>query len=103
MNPHQHIVTTPEPDAVLNGLQLSIEVAQKLQEAGCVVTGAFSNGRRHVLLVDRAPAFVKGVCKNRFPNHLAGYTRVYAAPYHGVQVEWMEDEPGAAAAVIGHA
>lgn len=102
MNHDQHIITTPEPDAVAKGLQLSIEAASKLQDAGCVITGAFSNGRRHVLLVDRAPPFVQGVCKNRFPNHLAGYTRVYAAPYHGVQIEWMENEPGAVMAV-GHA
>lgn len=92
----------PVPSPVLSGLQSAVEVAKKIEEAGSQVIGSYCNGRRTVLLIDQPPAFVQGHCKQRYPNHLGGYTRMFAAPYYGVQLEWMVDEVGYVPAV-GHA
>ena len=75
------------PDA----LQLAATAARVLVDAGSRVIGAYANGRRPVLIVDAPPSFVHGLVKRTNPNGAGKTTLVYAASFHGCQLEWMRD------------
>lgn len=80
----------------LRGAQVAL---QKLDDCGATVIGFYSNGRRAVLLLASKPAFCKGVVVRRVPQG-RGVDHVYATPFHGAQVEWIEHVPMVQA--VGH-
>jgi hypothetical protein len=82
--------TTARPPFVAS-LQCATDAAAKLMASGCSIESTFHNGRRMVLLVDRPPAFVTGHMKTRHPNGSGGLTTLYAASFHGCQLEWSVD------------
>lgn len=75
-------------------LQQAAKVAEQINAAGVEIHSAFDNGRRMVLLIDKAPPFVAGHVKKSFPNGFGGRTYVYGASFHGCQLEWSEDTTG---------
>lgn len=101
MSSARNIVTTPTEEAVANGLQLALEAAQKLAEAGCKVIGAAVSPREATLHVVSPPPFVTGGIKMRFRNPSGGMTHVMATRYFGVQLEWWALVPSTQA--VGHA
>lgn len=72
-------------------LVAAAEVARQLTDAGIEIHSAFDNGRRMVLLIDKPPAFAAGHIKRHHPNGMGGTTTVFAAGYHGCQLEWTTD------------
>lgn len=81
-------------------LQLAADAAREVVAAKSNIIAAFANGRRPVLIIDTPPPFVVGSIKRRSPNALGGVTEVYAASFHGCQLEWMRDLPGTASVQV---
>lgn len=73
-------------------LRAAANAVDQLTDAGSKVLGHYSNGRKPVILIDKAPAFVTGAMRYRAPDANGGIDRVMAAPYHGCQIEWREHE-----------
>lgn len=82
----------------LRGAAAAVE---QLTAAGSKVLGYYCNGRRPVLLIDQAPAFVRGSLRRRAPDGQGGTHRVCAAPFHGVQIEWSQHQPALAEVARG--
>ncbi|HEY1129614.1 MAG TPA: hypothetical protein VGF12_09440 [Roseateles sp.] len=101
MNNARSIVTTPTQEAVANGLQLALEAAQRLAEAGCKVVGAAVTSTQATIHVSNPPPFVTGGIKSRFRDPAGGTVYVMATRYFGVQLEWMALQRGSQ--VVGHA
>jgi len=93
------------PSSVMpDHLQQATEAARQLVAASAAIIAMYANGRRPVLIIDAPPPFVTGSIKRRTPNALGGVTEVYAASFHGCQLEWMRDIPGTAQVqAVGHA
>lgn len=101
MNSARNIVTTPTQEAVANGLQLALEAAQRLAEAGCKVVGAAVTRTQATITVASPPPFVTGGVKVRFRDPAGGTVHVMATRYFGVQLEWMALQRDSQ--VVGHA
>lgn len=85
---------TTEPRVPIRAaLNDAAKATELLERAGCKVLTAFDNGRRIALVVNEPPSFVTGHVKARHPNGRGGKTVVFAAPFHGCQLEWAVDEP----------
>lgn len=82
------------------GLHLAADAAAALEGQGIKVISATHNGRKPVLVVDRMPAFSRGVLTRRTPTE-NGVAHVFATPYLGVQLEVVELRQAVAA--VGHA
>ncbi|WP_411832292.1 hypothetical protein [Pseudoxanthomonas mexicana] len=89
MHTESNIVTTPVVGEVSARLQRAIEAVQRLEESGCKVLRLIAGPRHTTVIVMAPPPFVQGVCKSRFRNPAGGITRVMAARYFGVQLEWF--------------
>ena len=76
-------------------LHVAAAAADRLSACGENILHAYANGRRAVLIIDHPPAFVRGVVKRTHPDGRGGVKRIWAASFHGVQLEWMHDCPGA--------
>lgn len=63
--------------------------SETLEAAGITILGSYHNGRRSVLIIDRKPEFIRGVVKRIEPCP-GGRKEIHAAPFHGVQLEWVE-------------
>lgn len=72
----------------------------RLQADRITVIGVFYGGSKPVVIVDRKPAFVRGGLKQR---QVVGaqVQRTYAAPFHGVQLQWLVVTP--IVREVGHA
>lgn len=79
-------------------LAAATELAKALEAEGIEIHNVFDNGRRMVLLIDRAPADVTGTKKGRHPNGRGGITERFAAAHGNCQLEWTVDLPGQRAA-----
>ena len=92
----QLIEFQPDPPRELHSRTLAdaTELAKTLEAEGVQIHSAFDNGRRMVLLIDRAPAGVVGIRKCRHPNGRGGVTTRFAATHGNCQLEWMEDTAG---------
>lgn len=82
------------------GLHLAADAAAALEGQGIKVISASHNGRKPVLVVERMPAFSRGVLTRRTPTD-DGVAHVYATPYLGVQLEVVELRKAVQA--VGHA
>lgn len=80
---------------VVTALHDAASAADRLALFGVTVLMAYANGRRPVLVVDTPPSFVRGVIKRASPDGNGGIERVHAAPFYGVQIEWLEHVPAA--------
>lgn len=69
-------------------LQAAAQTARHLEDQGIEILGHYSNGRKAVLMIDRPPAFVRGVLRRRQPDGRGGTQYIMAAPYQGLQIEW---------------
>jgi hypothetical protein len=67
------------------------EAIQALADAGSTVIDFTWRGGRAVIRIDRAPPSVRGVLtvRCRTPRSVE---RVFAAPFRGTQIEWIEHE-----------
>lgn len=74
-------------------------VAKKLEDTGLRVLNVWHNGRQPVLLLDRAPSGQRGAFIRRQPV-TGGFARIMAAPYDGLQIQWLEHE--ALRATVAH-
>ena len=87
-------------ETLINALIKAAGAIQYLDAQGVTVQDIDIRGGQPVLRIKRPPLFVRGVCRLRAP---VGRYRlsVFAAPYHGVQLEWQAYErmPSAASAV----
>ena len=92
---------TPNNQIHATAMRASANAIELLDAVGTEVVFAYSNGRQVVLLVDCKPPFVTGSCIRRTPAGRGGYERVFAAQYHGVQIEWIEHEPASAEVAHG--
>lgn len=82
----------PEPRLPLHeALEAAARLSRRLQEEGVTTHSAFDNGRRMVLLIDRAPKGLHGVRKRIHPNGMGGTTELYGAALDGCQLEWTVD------------
>lgn len=81
-------------------LRLAAEAACRIEDAGGTIIAAYANGRRPVLIVAGPPPFVAGHAKRTHPNGAGGTTTVFAASYHGCQLEWMRETHARTA--VGH-
>ncbi len=81
-------------EIVIDEIETAKAAARRLANAGVTVFAVMANGRRPVLYVDAPPAGLSGVSKRQTPNGIAGTTVLYAAPFHGCQLEWQRDFPG---------
>lgn len=82
-------------EIVIDAIETAKAAARRLANAGVTVFAVMANGRQPVLYIDQAPAGVAYVAKRQTPNGIGGTTVLYAAPFHGCQLEWMRDFPGA--------
>lgn len=91
--------------SVPDALRIGADAALAIEEKGCRVISCYANGRRPVLILDRAPADVAGHVKQRHPNGRGGITQTLAAPFLGAQLEWLQDIERASfvRGVVGHA
>lgn len=89
-----------ESNPVVSALHDAAAVAERLSAIHCTVLSAYANGRRPVLVIDRPPPFVQGAVKRQHPDGVGGIERVFAAGYHGVQLEWIDHVP--ASREVGH-
>lgn len=88
-------VNTPiDNNPVVTALQIAAQVAARLAAQGVYVNHAFANGRSPVLVIDHPPAFIRGVVKRSTPTGAGGVEQVWAAPFYGVQLEWLVQVPG---------
>ncbi len=72
----------------------------KLQACQSQVLGVIYSGSKPIVVVAKPPAFVRGGLTNRqVLNDTVQHT--YAAPFHGVQLQWFQCTPIAREA--GHA
>lgn len=72
----------------------------RLQASGIAVIGVFYGGGKPVVVVDRKPPFVRGGLKQRQVIG-AQVQHTYAAPFHGVQLQWLVVTP--IVREVGHA
>lgn len=81
-----------QPSGAISADSIAV-AARQLADAGCTVLMISDNGRRPVLVVDRAPSFVdtRAAKKRRSPNGRGGVSSVYAASFYGCQIEWSRD------------
>lgn len=70
------------------------KAAESLEAQGVAVLAHYSNGRKAVLIIDKPPAFVRGVVRRWQPNGCGGTEYIIAAPYLGLQIEWSEHFDG---------
>lgn len=77
-----------------------LQAMDRLQGTGCNVIAQIWTGQKPVLMLDKPPRFVRGVLKSRKVGTRTVH-RTYAAPFHGVQLEWIVSTPIAQA--VGHA
>ncbi|GGK08779.1 hypothetical protein [Luteimonas terricola] len=86
---------SPTDRTVSDALQVASHAAGLLADAGTRVIGAYANGRRPVLIIDKPPTFVRGAVKTRGKPHPDGGRRtlVLGASFQGCQLEWWEDVP----------
>lgn len=87
--------TESKTEVVIFAIEQAKHAARRLANAGITVHAIIANGRRPVLLIDRAPAGIAYVAKRQSPNGMGGTAVVYAAQFAGCQLEWMRDFPGA--------
>jgi hypothetical protein len=87
-------------ETLINALINAAGAIQQLDLQGVTVQDIDIRGGQPVLRIKRPPPFVRGVCRMRAPT---GRYRLslFAAPYHGVQLEWQtyERRPAALGAV----
>lgn len=72
----------------------------QLEIEGIRVLAQIWNGVRMTIVVNRAPRGVAGVTKRWHPTAL-GIARTHAAPWHGVQIEWLTES--VRSMEVGHA
>lgn len=89
-------LSTPN-QRLLEALTLAAGVIQQLDAQQVSVLGIEIRAGQPVLLIKSPPRFVRGVCRLRAP---AGRYRrkIFAAPFHGVTLEWSVYERRVAAA-----
>lgn len=81
-------------EIVIDEIEVAKRAGRRLHNAGVTVFAVTANGRRPVLYIDTPPADLVGVSKRQTPNGIGGTTVLYAAPFHGCQLEWLRDFPG---------
>lgn len=83
-----------------NAFDALLNASAKLEDSGVSVLAQVWNGTRPLIVVKAPPRFVRGVVRRR---QMVGREMVYtcAAPYHGVQLEWVQRLPVSQA--VGHA
>lgn len=74
---------------LLDALTLAAGVIQQLDAQHIDVRDIDVRGGTPVLRVAKPPQFVRGVCRMRAPQG-TGQVSIFAAPYHGAQLEWSE-------------
>lgn len=85
---------------VVNALHAAADAADRLAACDVSIVHAYANGRRAVLIIDKPPAFVRGVIKRTNPDGAGGVQRIWAANFYNVQLEWLENVP--AQQEVGH-
>lgn len=90
----QPINFPPEPRQPFpEALTAAARLATRLTREGIQIHSAFDNGRRMVLLIEKAPFGVRGLFKGKHPNGMGGTTERYGASVDGCQLEWTVDLP----------
>lgn len=85
-------MTIRNPNAARTAFERALIALDKLHAANIPVHAVLYCGQKPVLVIDKAPAFVKGVLKMRqMVDGDMQYT--YAAPFHGTQLEWHVNKP----------
>lgn len=79
--------------AISNALFRAARTARELEDSGSPPVGAFTNGRRMVLLTNKAPAGVRGGIKSRCRPRSGFRVLMMAAELDGCQIEWNETVP----------
>ncbi len=82
-------------------LLAAAKAAEALEAQGVAVLAHYSNGRQAVLIIDKAPTFVRGVVRRWHPNGRGGTEYILAAPYQGMQIEWSEHFDGSLEVING--
>lgn len=86
--------------SLLDALIKAAGAIQQLDAQGVTVLDIDVRAGAAVLRIKRPPPFVTGTCRLRAP-HGRYRMRVFAAPFHGVQLEWttLERAPRLAGAM----
>ncbi len=81
--------TLSSGNSAMNGaLGAAMGALHLLNDAGCVVVEIKLRGGRPTLVIDQPPTFVHGAAKIT-RTHRGMRDTIYAAPFHGVQLEWV--------------
>ena len=76
-----------------DSLHLAAAAAERLEQQAITVVDLrlprWTAAGRPVLVINHPPQFVRGVMRTRLPEQDGRRVRVMAAPFHGVQLEWM--------------
>lgn len=85
-------MTIRNNDAARAAFESVLIALDKLQACKSKVHAVFYGGAKPVVVVEKPPAFVRGGLTNRqVVNDTLQHT--YAAPFNGVQLQWIECTP----------